>query len=366
VNQTAEREGFLDSVRAISAVIIVGVHFFERGLVAGDAMVPVFGAVGKGAVMLFFFVSGFALAYSSRRMPGVGDFFTRRIFRVFPLYWFGLSLILVGALTGITQQWTYMLDASLGTWLANLFIVQDFVGATPFLGISWTLAIEFVWYTLFFVALRFYGERAAPALNLGFALLLLLLALASVGLDQRIPLGRPGMVYACALGFQAWRYTRGQIAARALLGWSALFLAVTTLTNVVAFGHFQHSHSNLGPVLISWTAATLLFLAIVMIAPWRRSALLNRGPLPAIGVRTYSIYLLHPVAIALTVQHVPSALQVPAVIGLTTVLALIGYHGIEEPGQRLGKRVATALGFAAPRSRPVSGDAGSGARGQRA
>jgi peptidoglycan/LPS O-acetylase OafA/YrhL len=223
----------------------------------------------------------------------------------------------------------------------------------PFLGVSWTLAIEFIWYGFFALGFYLFGDRLGRVLDIFMPTLMLALATLSLLLDTRIPLGRPGMIYVCVFGFQVYRFLNGKMGGRALAINVAVFFAVTMFTNMIAFGVFPHPNMRLAPVLLSWTVSPLLFLLCALIRPIRESAILNHGLFPWFGNITYSIYLLHPIAIAVSLQYIQIGWDRPFAAGLTIILAMAGYYLVELPmiaaGRRLTERKPRATG-AQPRT----------------
>lgn len=331
----AGRLAALDSLRLLAATLVLVQHLFEGGPQAAWA---VGWAPGVAGVALFFLISGYVIPLSVGPRLRLAPFLTRRLFRIYPLYLATLAALLVGGMTDVLPRWADMATASPARWAANLLLIQDFVGQPAFLGVSWTLIIELIWYGLFAVAVIAWGGRAGDRLVAAAPLLLLGLALLSMLTGIRVPLGRPTMIYAAILGFQFCRWHRGEITGLAL-GWSlAIFLAVTLLTTGVAFGVYHHPSITLGQAMGPWMAAPLLF-AVVMIRGLAWSWL-AQGWLPRLGAASYSLYLLHPMAIAFA-ERWTGALAVPCGVLLSFGLALVGYHGVERPGIAWGRAVAT-------------------------
>jgi peptidoglycan/LPS O-acetylase OafA/YrhL len=73
-----------------------------------------------------------------------------------------------------------------------------------------------------------------------------------------------------------------------------------------------------------------------------RQPLLGGRLLGWLGTISFSIYLLHPVALRLVTAYAPEAVMIPAVVGLTIALSATGYYGVERPGQALGRVVGPA------------------------
>lgn len=331
------RFAFLDSLRLFGSLVVVLFHLFEHRVTNSTVKTLLESGVGTGAVVMFFIISGYVMPFAVRKGLNLREFFTRRAFRLFPLYYAALALITIGGATGVTEYWSFIQTATPFEWIANLLLVQDFVGARPFLAVSWTLAIEIVWYVLFIFMLAKFGSRTGRILDTVMPLGLVALALVSLAIDTRIPLGRPAMIYACVLGYQTYRYFQKELSFRALMQSLLIFLAVTSFTNYVAFGYFTHQRAVLGPVLASWTISPILFVAVMLIKPLREAPILNRGILPAAGIMSYSIYLLHPIAIVLAGQHAPVDLQVPVALVLIALFSVAGYYLIEVPAIDAGR-----------------------------
>jgi len=337
-----DRLAFLDSMRFCAAALVLVQHLFEKrpGFI-GDYFVPL--GPGVAGVAIFFFISGYVIPMTTRSGFVPMTFAVRRIFRIYPLFLAAIVLITIAGATGLLPQWGYMYSAPVGTWLANLLLVQDFAGVRPFLGVSWTLAIELIWYALFAASLWLWRERAADLLDLLVPASLVTLAVASLAFDVRLPLGRPTMVYAAVIGFQSWRFLEGQIDIRRLLRSIAVFAVVALATTYVSFGIFSHERLTLAQALGPWTLGTVVFLVCVMYRPVREARILNSGLLPMLGAMSYSTYLLHPVALATARTYSAFEYQVPVVVALTLVLSWVGYNWVERPGIAIGRAVVRSV-----------------------
>lgn len=345
----AERLGYVDSLRLAAAGLVLAQHIGEQ--VPSPAMAGFLAlAPGVAGVVLFFLVSGYVIPLSVRGGFEWRSFAVRRVLRIYPLLLAALALVALGGWTGVLGHWADLREAGAGRWLANLLLVQDFVGAKPILGVTWTLIFELAWYGLFALALCLWKGRGADVLGVIVPLALLVLAVASLLSGLRIPLGRPGLIYAAVLGYQAYRLRVGECRPAAFAWSVGVFVAVTWLTAGVSFGLFAHPHLTVWQVIGPWTLALGLFLVVTMARPLRRSALLNRGAIPLVGAASYSVYLLHPIAIVAVLQYgrgLGDAGFAGAALALTGVLALAGYRLVERPGIAMGKRLTARKAGAA-------------------
>lgn len=335
---------FIESLRLLAALLVFIQHLTERYreidiLESLTRLGP-----GLAGVVIFFMVSGYVVPMSVRGAFDPVAFMVRRVFRVYPLLIFAFALLLLAGTSGLLEHWAFMAGATPFRWAANLLLVQDFVGAKPFLGVTWTLAIEFAWYSLFAVALMALGHRAGRLLNVALPAILVVLAIVSLIAGLRIPLGRMTMIYACVLGYQAFLFDRGSVSRTSLMASAATFLAVTWFTTFVSFGVFTHPHVTLIQAIWPWTIAPMAFFAVVLFKPLREAKLLNSGLLPAWGAASYSIYLLHPIGIEAAVQYLAGDWQqIVGAVAITAVMAVIGYRFVEVSGVRAGRRFLQIL-----------------------
>ncbi len=339
---TPHRLAFVDSLRLLAAGLVVFQHLAERFPAMPGADWVVLGP-GVAGVVLFFLISGFVIPFSVERHFHLPTFLTRRIFRIYPLFLVAILIVAIAGLTGLLKQWRYLADASPFNWIANLLLVQDFVGEKAVLGVSWTLIIEMIWYAVFAIMFMWKGSRAGMILAIFLPLGMMCLALASLALEMRIPLGRPGMIYAASLGYLAYLHHVGRLERRLLLASILLFLAVTGFTSYVAFGHFSHPDITLAQAIGPWTIATLAFFGVALSKPLREAGLLTKGWLPLAGAASYSIYLLHPIANAAAQHYVTAPWQVAVALVLTGALAFLGYQLVEKPGIALGRTLSNSL-----------------------
>jgi peptidoglycan/LPS O-acetylase OafA/YrhL len=145
----------LDGVRAIAALLVITVHVSDLvGVpwnVNQNPLATGFAFLGRTGVVLFFVLSGFLLfmPYAKALLfqeewPSMRKFYLRRIFRIWPGYYFTLAaMILLFAQRYLQSAYrfrlslflTFFMDSSPQTW-------QQISG--PF----WTLAIEWQFYML--------------------------------------------------------------------------------------------------------------------------------------------------------------------------------------------------------------------------
>lgn len=333
------RMAFIDSLRLLAALLVLVQHIFEsRAGLAKTWLIPL--APGVAGVAIFFFISGYVIPMAARNGLDVREFLIRRVFRIYPLYLVTLALMALAGATQFVPFLRFISDAPLSLWIPNLLLIAEYVQVRAFLGVSWTLAVELVWYALFAASIVAFGKRAADRLDMFVPMTLVAMALASLAIDTRIPLGRPTMIYAAVVGFQCFRFHTGEIGAAALRRSILVFASVTLACNYVSFGIFTHPNLTLAQAIGPWIVATVVFLGVVLLRPLREARIMNVGLAPALGAMSYSIYLLHPLATYVAEAYLAPALQVSGAVALIFLASWVGYNFVEKPGIRLGRTIA--------------------------
>ncbi len=339
---TVSRLAFLDALRFVAAAAVLFQHLVEIQGELGHSIAALL-SPGVFGVVLFFIISGFVMPFAAGSNFNAGSFIIRRVFRIYPLVLVVFAIVGLVALTGALPDLSYISAASAKDWIANVFLVQDYVGARPVWGVTWTLSLEITWYILFAFSLSLIGRnfdfwlaRAAPVIILGLAVLSLLL-------DHRLPLGRLGMIYAAIFGCRVYRYYSGRSSANELMIDTVLFVGTMALCNMVSFGYFSHPNITLSESLYPWIAATFLFLFVSVVPAVRMSAPVNNRVIGYLGAVSFSTYLLHPLAIALFSMMQPAWIAIIATILATYLFSALGYVFVERPSQKMGKQVAEVM-----------------------
>lgn len=146
----------LDGLRGIAALIVVGFHLSQFG------MIPVIVPRGYLAVDFFFVLSGFVVAHAYetdlRTRLSLRSFIIKRMIRLYPLALLGASM----GLLVLLLKWLFFpgkvesLDVLLASGVLNLAMVPSFLGATaashdlfpgngPLWSLFFELLINFCW-----------------------------------------------------------------------------------------------------------------------------------------------------------------------------------------------------------------------------
>lgn len=345
------RLAHIDGLRGIAALAVLYQHLLEYA----GSMAPAGSWIqrhldwtldycdfGKLGVVAFFAISGFIVPYSfAGTSPRLG-FVISRFFRLFPAYWLSLLaaifvLPMLGAPTIPVKQ-----------VLANATMVPSLWHHDYVLGVYWTLTIELAFYAMclaLFCLGKLHSTRVLAGMFAG------MLAVATVGAILRsnhlggVPAAAPlylaVMLFAACARLavidgdrQAKRYSVVML--------SALLVAIPMVW-ATAYTDQSHKESVLAAVLAMEVALVLFVFSVT-----RRT--FSIGSLGYVGSISYSIYLLHPIALEAGTflaadRDWPAAafVLVIATLAATFLSAALVYRMLEQPAIRVGRRLLTRL-----------------------
>jgi peptidoglycan/LPS O-acetylase OafA/YrhL len=102
---------------------------------------------GQYGVFVFFLVSGYIVPASLERKGSVRGFWVSRVFRLYPLYLFALSAMIVLWASGIGSLSGMDSDAVTSSF-ADVFMLQSVLWAPTVPNVVWSLAYEMVFYLM--------------------------------------------------------------------------------------------------------------------------------------------------------------------------------------------------------------------------
>ncbi|AXG53002.1 acyltransferase [Streptomyces lincolnensis] len=386
------RLAWLDALRGLAALVVVFDHSsytfmadFRRELM------PQFNTSRYG-IMVFFLVSGYIIPASLERRGCVRTFWIGRIFRIYPLWAAVVALLLAVGFSGFAEMRDFGGQSTVMVVVAHATMLQELLGTPNLLLILWTLSYEMAFYllvvALFTVRLQ---QRSAVI-----AAVLAVLAAVSVAAGVVVPVsalsGRVGtapliafasiaMVIAvcCAsagsgvvrifggvlggvlgLGLVAFNGTvplweglvilavmfLGTAVHRAESGRSTWRWAAGTAVVVVAsavgsayrYGDGHHFTRR------GWIVAFLLAVLTFGAGLASRHRRVPR-PLTRLGTISYSLYLVHPVLLAVidgtAGRRRQDSLALEAAFFVVLLpLCVLTHRYVEAPGRRWGRRMA--------------------------
>ncbi|MGA6223616.1 acyltransferase family protein [Streptomyces umbrinus] len=386
------RLGWLDALRGIAALVVVFDHSsytfmadFRRELM------PQFNTSRYG-IMVFFLVSGYIIPASLERRGCVRTFWIGRIFRVYPLWAAVVTVLLALNLLGIAELRDFGQQSTAAVAVAHATMLQELLGTPNLLLILWTLSYEMAFYLLV-VALfrvRLHQRSAGVAVTLAvlaavsvtagvllpasalsglvgtgpliaFASIAMgvaiccasarspvlrvfggvlggVLALALVSLNGTVPLWEGLVILAVMfLGTAVHRAENGQCTWRHTAGTAVMVVACAVGS---AYWYGDDDHFTRRGWIVAFLLAVLTFGA-GLLSRHRRIPRLLTG----LGTISYSVYLVHPVLLAVIDTTIGRRRQDnPALeVAFFTVLlplCLLTHRYIEAPSQTWGRRWA--------------------------
>ncbi len=341
----------LDGLRAIAIVLVIGYHYFVRWTppLAPDNFYPYgdFAAefwlfrYGDLGVELFFIISGFVISMTLFRSRTIGQFFWKRFSRLFP------TMLLCSALTYLilTLIPNSPFHPDLRDFIPSLTFTEPLlwskVFGVPFRAVDgayWSLFVEVKFY--FWISVLYFSTGAARFFRVvawAFGILVLIdLLLRALNFPHLWSID-----FIFALSALPW-FLAG-------IGFYALFVDAKSrigrilLLEAIAGLAFLHmgTHAGTPAPFIAMGCGYAVFLALLMRPKW--VAWLAYPPLAAIGVASYSLYLLHQsIGVALldllrrSIGGAGSefyALVVPFLTGALIVTSLLVYRYWEAPAK---------------------------------
>jgi peptidoglycan/LPS O-acetylase OafA/YrhL len=326
----------LDGLRGLAVGAVLVYHYTSPfdGYYPGMPSAPFDFVDGEYGVQLFFLISGFVILLTAERARVTSDFVIARVTRLYPTYWAALALTTAVIVVSRAEP----VRVTLAQVLVNTTMLQRFVLVENVDRVYWTLALELVFYAYLAIYLAVTRCRISiPTLR----------RLTSAWVLGSVPIclwaaGHPGSepakaVLTLTLAEYAGLFAAGMMfyvsRSREVIEPLAFGFGGVAILDAAIMRGFR------GAVVV--TFVVLLFAAVVA-AP--RVGLLARGPLHALGVISYPLYLVHQVVgVVLLAALIPVLGRVPAMVavsGVVIAISVVLHATIEGP---VSRRVRTAL-----------------------
>jgi len=352
---------YLDLVRFLAALAVVLMHLRQFGLVelpGADQLT----LLGREAVMAFFVLSGFVIAYTTdRRRPSARDYALARAARIYSVALPVLLLAfacasLVPALASdagqhyqLAKPWLYIPFHLL--FLGDLWTLAE---VPPWLGPWWSLNYEVWYYVLFGVACHVRGPWRLPALAL-------VLAVMGVKLWLLLP------VWLAGVALYRWQQRHTLARGLARLGWIASLALLAAyeasgveeslraagraswLGQAVALGNSDRFLADyVFGLIVCLNFACARFAGFETLLRWA-------PPIRRLASYTLTLYLSHALVLATwpaLYPHDPSSPADLLVLGAAIALATAILGMLTEQRKDVYRRL-----FARPLRRPHQGEA---------
>ncbi|QWB27653.1 MULTISPECIES: acyltransferase [Streptomyces] len=389
------RLGWLDALRGIAALVVVFDHSSYTFMPElRRELMPEFNTSRYG-IMVFFLVSGYIIPASLERRGCVRTFWIGRIFRVYPLWAAVVAVLCALGLIGVAELRDFGGLGVVTVAVAHATMLQELLGTPNLLLVLWTLSYEMSFYLLV-VALftvRLHQRSSAvsvvlaglaavsvaagvvlpvsalsglvgtgplvacasiammvaigcassgsPALRVFGGVLGGVLAFVLVLFNGTVPVWEGLVILAVMfLGTAVHRAEHGRSTWRATAV-TALLVVVCAVGSAYRYGDGDHFTRR------GWIVAFLLAVLTFGAGLWFRR---RRAPrmLTVLGTISYSVYLVHPVLLAVIDgtmgrrRQDSLALEV-AFFAVLLPLCLLTHRRVEMPGQTWGHRLTHRL-----------------------
>jgi len=335
----------VEAGRGIAALLVVFYHtaLHVEGNVGGSILwnLPVFGHAG---VDFFFVLSGFIITFVHHQdigRPGrLGHYIQRRFTRVLPFYWIVLAFYLA-------DTWLFHPIKAPGRWdlISNFLLLPQ--GKLEIVGGAWTLVFELLFYTIFAVMV---WSRKIGAI----ALVMWACLTVATFIDHQFFVSQVSRFF---ISFPyCFEFFLGMGAAHVLLRRRVAASGTLLLVGIGSFfaAGFAEARGfidgfGLLARLIYGGSAVLIIIALV---ERERSDLLKVPRILAVlGRASYSVYLVHLVAIGIAFHFISRIIHLTpaAALPLWCVLCAIGVTAgvlasiwVEHPVIRFSRRLLSS------------------------
>ena len=346
------RSGPLDGLRGVAIILVLAGHTAHNYAPLDDTTrrwLAVFANPGAG-VRLFFVLSGYLITrlllqeHAATGRISLPRFFRRRALRIFPAFYVYLAALVVLSFWSPLGLTSHTLVAA-GTFTWN----YAFLWITPppdgwwHVGHLWTLALEQQFYLIWPLALVACGLRRAPWIALTLMIWCPLARVASYWLfpEQRGHLGSmlhtgvDSLMAGCVAAFLVRSpIVLAHLARHGLAGMLAggvWLLGLSPLSGELLSGFPTVCGYSLDALAGAWIVACAHLVPGPVLRQW-----LGHGPLPRIGVISYSLYLWQQLFLSPT-GWLAAGHMIEPLLGACAA-ATLSYYCIERPVLRLAAR----------------------------
>jgi len=351
----------LDGLRFLAAAIVAICHFEIIKVSYGLERTGwrFFSNAAQMAVSFFFVLSGFLITYLllKEKFAAADErfrlfrFYGKRIRRIWPLYYLLLLLafFVLPKIPGLHHSVEAGNDHNLERLAGYLFWLPNYTeyhyGPQPFLGQTWSLAVEEFFYLFFPIGLYFVKKKNVPGYLLLLTLISLLLTVLVYYLNRYSPLSVDvkSVGYVITDKYRIYAFGAGSLVAWILLqknhslkAWPTLIkdkraaIALAVLLCVLVGGGVTFSWLTQQVYAFLFAGLILLSMASAI-----RFPLLNHPVILYLGRISYGIYMLHPLAIVICLQLIPMKSGDGLILAgismlLTILLAALSYELMEK------------------------------------
>jgi peptidoglycan/LPS O-acetylase OafA/YrhL len=353
-NSKSPRLEFLDAMRGVAALMVVYYHVCGTSIIrlglrhgwerSGMASLYSIEDLGKTGIVLFFAISGFVIpmSFGAGSRP-VTMFIISRAFRLYPAYWVSLALAVV------VQFVMHSTPFSGGVILANLTMLQSALHIRDVIGVYWTLFIEWIFY-IFCVGAFMAGKLGDTVFSFVGSIGMLGLAICMAMMRYMTHLKLPvALVLALSIMIWASLWRNGMLhgdqrAKRFSMIYLTVFIVVLPIVSLLAYNFNAGFDEKWYRYTIGYYVGMGCFLLFSTVLR------LERPSFVWLGTISYSVYLLHPLALDFVVRLNNEKLPFGSgnllfleVALCTLLMAHFCFIYVEKPCIRLGHKMRARL-----------------------
>lgn len=142
------RSGWLDALRGVAALVVVFDHSSYTFMADFRRELMPLVNTSRYGIMVFFLVSGYIIPASLERRGCVRTFWIGRIFRVYPLWAAVVAVLLALDLLGVAELRDFGGQSAATVAVAHVTMLQELLGTPNLLLVLWTLSYEMAFYLL--------------------------------------------------------------------------------------------------------------------------------------------------------------------------------------------------------------------------
>lgn len=338
----------LDFLRGCAVLSVVLSHvygaFFGGNLSTINSIRIAAENVGLGGVLFFFVHTSLVLFLSMERTRSrqlALDFYVRRFFRIYPLCWLCIAVVLTTGLGDTPDSPAHQFQAlGLRGVIANVALLQNITRSPDAIGPLWSLPWEVQMYVVLpvlFILVARKGKGWLP-IALWAALTVCGAMSALPGFPKGLGFTRiPPMFLGGIVAYQMRnrrRIFKGRL-------WPVFVLSLIGVRLLLLHGDSFWTPWN---AAVNSFTCLVLGLSIPMFSEIQSPALVECSK--QLAKYSYGIYLFHVPARALVLGYmswIPSWGRCAAFVVITGAVSVLVYHILEEPLIKLGRRITTKL-----------------------
>ncbi|MBS9881890.1 acyltransferase [Vibrio alginolyticus] len=310
----------LQVLRGVAAWAVVYHHYMQifYNFESSNYIGEIFSQRGGFGVDLFFVLSGFVMFIAATRSSvNAKEFFLKRLFRVFPAYWFFTALLLL-----FTVAMPEAFESSLydfKTILYSIFFIPHAhpsgVGIYPFLTVGWTLNYEVAFYTILSFCI-FLNKKYAIHFCAG---IVLILPIALMGSEsQSLSVINSFRMWEFLFGiYLGWLFKCFSFIQQVSRVWGVLLLvfSVVILSGVLGYGLIHKA-----------IAATMIVTACILLNDFFNTRTKIASFMIQLGDMSFSTYLCHVIIIKIALYFSGNSLGFYSEITVLTAISVLVYY----------------------------------------